>query len=45
MAKLKAQNIIASATPYRHTSVRFSAGITNTPQDIEKTLQVMHSLT
>ncbi|MDH1308676.1 aminotransferase class V-fold PLP-dependent enzyme [Pseudomonas fulva] len=45
VAKLKAQNIIASATPYRHTSVRFSAGITNTPQDIEKTLQVMHSLT
>lgn len=43
VAKLKAQKIIASATPYRHSTVRFSAGIINTPEDIEKTLNVMRT--
>lgn len=43
VAKLKVQKIIASATPYRHSTVRFSAGIINTPEDIEKTLQVMRT--
>ncbi|NWC08144.1 aminotransferase class V-fold PLP-dependent enzyme [Pseudomonas agarici] len=43
VAKLKAQKIIASATPYRHSTVRFSAGIINTPEDIEKTLKVMRT--
>ncbi|UVJ45606.1 aminotransferase class V-fold PLP-dependent enzyme [Pseudomonas sp. LS1212] len=41
---LKQHKIIASATPYRHSTVRFSAGIVNSPQDIEKTLAVMRSL-
>ncbi|KPB50800.1 Aminotransferase, s V super protein [Pseudomonas coronafaciens pv. zizaniae] len=45
VAKLKAQKIIASATPYRHSTVRFSAGIINTPEDIEKTLKVMRTFT
>lgn len=44
VAGLKAQKIIASATPYRHSTVRFSAGIINTPEDIEKTLKVMRTL-
>ncbi|WP_223517734.1 aminotransferase class V-fold PLP-dependent enzyme [Pseudomonas sp. GL-B-19] len=44
VAKLKAQKIIASATPYRHSTVRFSAGIINTPQDIDRTLRVMRTL-
>ena len=43
VAKLKAQNIIASATPYRHATVRFSAGIINTPEDIDRTLRVMRT--
>jgi len=43
VAKLKVQKIIASATPYRHSTVRFSAGIINTPEDIEKTLEVMRT--
>lgn len=44
VARLKEQKIIASATPYRHSTVRFSAGIINTPDDIDKTLKVMRSL-
>lgn len=44
VARLKEQKIIASATPYRHSTVRFSAGIINTPEDIDKTLKVMRSL-
>lgn len=44
VAKLKAQKIIASATPYRNSTVRFSAGIINTPQDIDRTLRVMRTL-
>lgn len=44
VAKLKEQKIIASATPYRHSTVRFSAGIINSPEDIEKTLKVMRTL-
>lgn len=44
VARLKAQKIIASATPYRHSTVRFSAGIINTPEDIDKTLRVMRTL-
>ncbi|MBN6776153.1 aminotransferase class V-fold PLP-dependent enzyme [Pseudomonas granadensis] len=44
VAKLKAHNIIASATPYRHSTVRFSAGIINTAQDIDRTLEVMRTL-
>jgi len=44
VAKLKAHNIIASATPYRHSTVRFSAGIINTEQDIDRTLEVMRTL-
>ena len=44
VARLKEQKIIASATPYRHSTVRFSAGIINTPEDIDKTLKVVRSL-
>lgn len=44
VARLKAQGIIASATPYRHSTVRFSAGIINSPADIEKTLAAVHAL-
>lgn len=43
VAKLKEQKIIASATPYRHSTVRFSAGIINTPEDVEKTLKVIRT--
>lgn len=43
--KLKQQDIIASATPYRESSVRFSAGIINSEEDIEKTLRAMHGFT
>lgn len=42
--RLKSQRIIASATPYRHSTVRFSAGIVNSPEDIEKTLRAMAAL-
>lgn len=44
VAALKNSRIVASATPYRHSTVRFSAGIVNSPEDIEKTLAVMASL-
>ncbi|WP_407312736.1 aminotransferase class V-fold PLP-dependent enzyme [Pseudomonas sp. nanlin1] len=44
VAELKQQNIIASATPYRHSTVRFSAGIVNSPADIDKALAAMAKL-
>ncbi len=44
VAGLKQQNIIASATPYRHSTVRFSAGIVNSPADIDKALAAMAKL-
>ena len=44
VARLKEQKIIASATPYRNSTMRFSARIIHTPQDIDKTLKVMRSL-
>lgn len=43
--ELKKQRIIASATPYRHSTVRFSAGIVNSEQDIEKTLRAVARMT
>ena len=42
--RLKAEKIIASATPYRHSTVRFSAGIVNTPEEIERTLEAMRRI-
>ncbi|MFJ3372924.1 aminotransferase class V-fold PLP-dependent enzyme [Pseudomonas sp. NPDC086251] len=44
VSALKNHSIIASATPYRQSTVRFSAGIVNSTADIEKTLKVMASL-
>ncbi|MEQ7921708.1 aminotransferase class V-fold PLP-dependent enzyme [Xanthomonas sp. WHRI 1810A] len=41
---LKRQNIIINATPYRHSTARFSAGIVNSPADIDTTLEAVRAL-
>ncbi|MDQ4140057.1 MAG: aminotransferase class V-fold PLP-dependent enzyme, partial [Bacteroidota bacterium] len=42
--KLKKKNIIATVAPYETAYARFTPGIYNTPEEIDKTLNVMEDL-
>jgi selenocysteine lyase/cysteine desulfurase len=42
--RLARQKIIASQSPYGQPYVRFAPGIYNTPEEIDKALQAIHTL-
>ena len=42
--KLYEKKIIGSATPYAITYSRLACGIMNTPEEVDKTLKVVHAI-
>jgi selenocysteine lyase/cysteine desulfurase len=44
VARLKAKGIVASDTPYRPSYARFSPGLTNTPEEIDRAVEAVRGL-
>jgi len=44
VSRLLEQKIVASTTPYRVSYARLACGITNTPQEVERTLRAVRAL-